>query len=214
MSVKLRLGVGINDADYAVTKHINTGERYPNGRQKWKIVWTCPYYRKWSHMLQRCYCNKYHKKQPTYKDCTVCIGWLTFSSFRKWMLTQDWEGMELDKDLLIEGNTYYSPETCVFVKKIVNTFTLDRTNDRGDTVIGVTWHKRDNKFMAQCSNPFTKEQEKLGYYDCEQEAHLVWKKRKHDLACQLVTRGYVTDERVKIVLMTKYNNYNVIEEDL
>ena len=45
--------------------------------------------------------------------------------FKDWMENQDWEGNQLDKDLLFEGNKVYGPKTCVFVTRMVNNFTLD-----------------------------------------------------------------------------------------
>ena len=49
---KLVFGVGINDADYAVTEYETTEV---NGVRKQKFVWGCPYYLTWKGMLRRCY---------------------------------------------------------------------------------------------------------------------------------------------------------------
>lgn len=78
---KLVYGVGINDADYPTTQREKV-----NG--EWKITWRCLYYDRWVSMLTRCYSSKCHEKQPTYKGCSVCDEWLTFSNFRKWMEQQ------------------------------------------------------------------------------------------------------------------------------
>ena len=211
---RLLCGIGINDADYVVNVQETTEERYPNGRKKPKLVWTCPYYNRWTNMLVRCYSKKYHVKRPTYTYCVVCEDWLTFSNFRKWMITKDWDGMHLDKDLLKEGNKAYSPETCVFISNKVNSFTIDRGSARGKYLIGCYWDKPTKKFMSNCRNPFTKKKEFLGYFDTELEAHLTWKKRKHELACQLAVSEYVTDERVKQVLLHKYENYTILEDHI
>ena len=136
-------------------------------------------------MLKRAYCPKYHQKHPTYKDVTVCEEWYTFSNFRSWMIQQDWEGKELDKDLLIEGNKVYSPEACVFVDRMTNQFTVDGGATRGDYMLGVCWDYVNGKFRTQCRNPFTGKREHLGYFASEIEAHLAWKRRKHELSLQL-----------------------------
>lgn len=136
---KLVCGVGINDADYVVQRKETIG--YVNGKHKQKLVWTCPYYRVWTNMLVRCYSTKKQEKYPTYKGCTVSDEWLTFSVFKSWMEKQDWDGKQLDKDLLFEGNKVYSAETCVFVTKEVNMFTTERCAARGEWPIGVNWHK-------------------------------------------------------------------------
>ena len=129
-------GVGVNDADYVVEKLETTG--YVNGKQKQKLVWYCPHYRAWRGMLSRCYSAKYQEKQPTYIGCSVSEEWLTFSNFKAWMEKQKWEGMHLDKDLLIEGNKIYSADTCVFVSPLVNTFINDQMAKRGEWLIGVS----------------------------------------------------------------------------
>ena len=199
---KLVYGVGINDADYVVEqkKTINI-----NGVNKQRLVWACPYYRTWVNILSRCYSSKFQERYPTYKGCSVSKEWLTFSNFRSWMTAQDFEGMQLDKDLLLEGNKVYSPETCVFVTKTVNTFTTDSGATRGEWLIGVNWDKRTNKFRSQCRNPFTKRQERLGYFTCEQEAHQAWLTRKLELAHELA--AIQEDPRVAKALVDRYMNY-------
>ena len=82
----------------------------------------CLYYTKWHGMIRRCYSKESETKNPTYKDCYVCDEWLTFSNFKSWMETQDWEGRVLDKDLLVYGNKIYSPDTCLFLDQRINSF--------------------------------------------------------------------------------------------
>ena len=200
---KLVCGIGINDADYAVVKFESTG--YVNGKKKQKLVWICSFYRAWKNMIERCYSTKYQERQPSYIGCTVSEEWLTFSNFRAWMMTQDWQDNQLDKDLLIEGNKIYSPETCVFVSQTVNSFTIDQGSKRGEFLIGVHWYKPREKFLARCGNPFTKKQEHLGYFTCELEAHQAWLKRKLELAKELAE--IQADQRVAESLVSRYSYY-------
>ena len=102
-------GVGVNDSTYH-TNIINNN----------KLIWRCPFYIKWKHMLERCYSPKYHKNFPTYIGCSVCPEWRYFSKFRLWMENQNWKSMELDKDLLVKGNQVYGPDTCCFIPKPIN----------------------------------------------------------------------------------------------
>lgn len=194
---RLVRGVGINDADYNIGK-----KEFINGKHE--IVWMCPFYQTWVNILHRCYYEKQHLRRPTYKGCSVCEEWFTFSNFKVWMETQDWQGKQLDKDLLKEGNKVYSPEYCIFVDPKINTFVTDRGASRGDYMIGVCWHKRAGKFQSNCSNPFTSKKEYLGLFTNELEAHLAWKHRKHELACMLADSGYCTDPRLAEVLRTRY----------
>lgn len=202
---ELAHGVGVNDADYVVRKYKTIG--YADGKQERKLIWFCPYYRAWLGMLERCYSTKYHEQRPTYVGCSVSDEWLTFSNFRAWMEAQDWEGLQLDKDLLIEGNKVYGPETCVFVTPMVNSFTTDSGASRGEWLIGVSWHKETSKFQARCNNPFTKTSEHLGRFPTEQEGHQAWLKRKLELAKELAAMQ--TDARVAAALVNRYSNYQV-----
>lgn len=203
---KLVYGVGINDADYVIQKFETIG--YANGKRKQKRVWRCPYYKSWICMLQRCYDSKFQQQNPTYRGCSVSEQWLTFSNFKAWMAKQDWEGKQLDKDLLFEGNKIYSADTCVFVTATTNNFTVDGGSSRGEWLIGVHWDKSRAKFRAKCSNPVTKKLEHLGYFTSEQEAHQAWMKRKLELAHELAE--IQTDSRVAKALIDRYSKKNIL----
>lgn len=200
-------GVGINDANYVVKKFETIG--YVDGKQKKKQVWVCQYYQTWKHMLMRCYSSKYQESRPTYKGCTVSEEWLTFSTFKTWMEKQDWEGKQLDKDFLFEGNKVYSTEACVFVTGVVNSFANDQRAKRGEWLIGVGWDKKRGKFRSRCRNPFSKGEDYLGYFTCEQEAHKAWLKRKLELAHELA--AIQTDTRVAKALIERYSKTYINE---
>jgi hypothetical protein len=203
---KLVCGIGINDADYVVKNWETIG--YVDGKQKLKMVWECPYYRAWTHMLERCYSTKLQEKHPTYVGCTVVTEWHLFSNFKAWMQKQDWEDNQLDKDLLIEGNKVYGPATCIFVSPMVNTFIVDCRASRGEWLIGVYWEKRKNKFKSQCRNPFTSKKEYLGLYTCELEAHQAWVKRKLELTHELAS--IQEDPRVAKALIDRYSKHTSV----
>lgn len=181
-------GIGVNDAEYPVNPRVKDGRS------------TCPYYAVWSGMLKRCYSEKYKLKRPTYSGCYVYEKWLTFSNFKAWMELQDWRGKELDKDILVKGNKVYSPETCCFVTKTVNSFVTDSAARRGDLPIGVT--EFHGKYRSECCDPFKKSVRFLGQFNTPIQAHEAWRKRKHELACQLA--DLQTDQRVAEALRTRY----------
>ena len=203
---KLVRGVGINNADYVVTVYETIG--YENGKQKRRVVWRCPFYSRWNDMLARCYTTSYKQRFPTYEGCCVCKEWLTFSNFKAWMEKQDWEGKELDKDLLVPRNKVYSPETCVFVDKRVNLFLTESSANRGGYMIGVSWKKGKDRFQAVCNNGARKSKH-LGYFNTELEAHKAWLAFKLEQAKILAAEQ--TDPRVAKALVERYENY-VIEE--
>lgn len=187
---KLVYGVGVNDADYEVQSRIG-------GKMN-----LCRFYDTWKGMLRRCYSEKYKHRNPTYMECSVCDEWLKFSNFKSWMETQDWQGKQLDKDLIFIGNKVYSPNACAFVSHATNSFTTDRVNSRGDWPVGVQYDKRYQKFDSRCCNPFTRKNEYIGSFTCPNEAHLAWKKRKRELACLLA--DLQTDDRVATALRLRY----------
>ena len=145
---KLIHGVGINDVDYAV-QVLRTIGYDADGKQIQKLEWFCPYHSTWKGMLKRCYSEAFLRTTPSYRGCTVTEHWLTFSNFKSWMMTQDWHGKQLDKDILFTGNKIYSPDTCVFVSSRINTFLLGCEKGRGEFPIGVHWDTRREVFVAK-----------------------------------------------------------------
>ena len=167
-------GVGINDAEYMVKPIIN-GKRS-----------RCPYYQVWMSMLTRCYCEKYQQKRPTYTKCLVIKEWLVFSVFKKWMKAQNWQGMDLDKDIKIIGNDIYSPETCVFVSRQVNSLLNDCGSARGEWPIGVIFCKRSKKFLSSCCK--NGKNKHIGYFSNPEEASAAYKKYKYKVILETANK--------------------------
>lgn len=198
---KLIFGWGVNDVDYSVTR-----SEVVNGKKK--IVWICPYYRKWLGILTRCFCPKYQERQPTYKGCTVSEDWKYLSDFIKWVDSQpnrDWMDCEADKDFLSANNKHYSSDTVVFIPAKVNLFIIDRGNGRGNCMIGVCnkhYNSKKSPYEAQCRNPFNGERGYIGVFSSEIEAHKAWQAKKHEYACQLADMQ--EDDRVAKALRERY----------
>lgn len=192
---KLVRGVGINDADYPVVINATVAG-------KTKTLWFCPYYNAWSSMLERCYSAKFQEKNPTYIGCSVAPEWYRFSAFKAWMVGNMWEGNQLDKDLIVRGNRVYSPTTCIFVPKLINTFILDNTSTRGAYPAGVCWSESKHRFSAQCNNPLTGERGHIGYYSHAADAHIAWAKKKLDHAVSLAEKQ--SDPRVAEALVARF----------
>lgn len=196
---KLVCGIGINDADYVT--QVKETVASVDGKRKQRLLWMCPFYLTWKGMLERCYSAKKQVECPTYVGCTVTTEWHRFSVFKAWMEKQDWEGNQLDKDLLQHSNKVYGPEHCVFVSRQVNVFMIENTANRGEWPLGVYW-ERTGKFRAQCCNPFTKKQDRLGRFPCPNEAHQAWLKKKREHAIALA--AIQTDARIAKALLDRY----------
>lgn len=121
-------------------------------------------YRVWTRMLQRCYDEKFHKKEPTYIGCTVCDEWLLYSNFEKWFNEHYIEGFEIDKDLLCYGvKKIYSPSTCIFLPREINVLLSSKTTKNGKSLpLGV--YKLDNLYMAKFGKQY------LGLFNTIQDA--------------------------------------------
>ena len=178
-------GVGINDANYSVKPRISgTNKRV-----------SCPFYLRWKEMLRRCYSEKEHLRNPTYKDCEVVDEWKYFSNFKSWMEEQSWEGKHLDKDILVPGNKTYGPDTCIFVEDKINLLLSKCDAKRGKYPLGVSPAIRGDKTYYQSHMG----RKYLGFFDNILEAHRSWQveKSKHIKETALLQ----TDEVLKNALL-------------
>lgn len=100
---------------------------------------------KWRNMIRRCYSEDYLEQNPTYRECSVCSEWLTFSNFERWVAEQGIEDLkeyDLDKDLLSKGAKIYSPETCCFLPHSLNVLLASCNSKKDELPMGV--YKRDS----------------------------------------------------------------------
>ena len=166
----------------------------------------------WCSMLQRCFSEKYQKKQPTYKDCEVSDNFKSYEYFYEWCNKQigfnskDWQ---LDKDLLVKGNKVYSEEYCVFIPREINSLLTKSTASRGEYLIGVCWSKTHEAFKATVGKN-KGNSEHLGYYNTELEAFNAYKQAKEAFIKEQAEnwKGEI-DERAYNALM----NYTVNIDD-
>lgn len=196
---KVIYGKGIVDLHYP--KKIRKGSR-----DNVSMIWRCPYFERWRGVIRRCYSSIQLKRNPKYIGCKVCEEWLVFSNFKAWMEKQDWEGKELDKDLLTPNNKLYSPETCIWVPHNINIFICDRKETSGINTVGTTLDKDTGLYRAQCSNPFGNTRyERRGYiglFKTRELAHQAWRTKKHEYACKLAELQ--VDPFIKQALLTRY----------
>ena len=175
---KLVFGVGFNDKTRPATVDGKNVKEYAL----------------WQDMLTRCFSDKLQTRFPTYKGCNVSDNFLNYAFFYDWCQEQTGFGKvddkgrcwQLDKDLLFIGNKTYSETTCVFVPQEINLFFNEYGNARGEYPLGVSFHKRAGKFVAQCNvNGKIKH---LGYFNTPQEAFAVYKPFKENLCKQLALK--------------------------
>ena len=173
-------------------------------------------YALWQKMLGRAYSEGYHNLRPTYRDVTVCDEWLNFQNFAKWFYSQKYSQAvddkmrtyELDKDILSVGNKMYSPNTCCFVPREINTILVKRDKMRGEFPIGVGYHKEGKKFQARLS--YFGKGVGLGLFKTPEEAFQAYKKAKESYIKEVaeIWKGRI-DDRVYQALL----NYEVHIDD-
>lgn len=112
-------------------------------------------YIKWANMMQRCYSEEVHKNKSYYISCTADIEWLNFSNYREWHRKNSMgdRKVDLDKDVLVPGNTVYGTETCTLIPHFTNTIFESRgldtnivlNNDTGkyDVTMSILGAKKD-----------------------------------------------------------------------
>lgn len=135
---------------------------------------TC--YKRWKEMLNRCY-NISSKEYNNYggSGVKVCDEWLNYQNYAKW-----WEdncpneNFALDKDILHKGNKLYSPDTCCFVPKDINTVLTLRKSKRGDYPLGV--RIKDGNIISQIN--YMGKKIHLGTFDTVEEAFSKYKEAK------------------------------------
>jgi hypothetical protein len=162
-------GVGINDADYPTY--------YQDENNK---PVQCKIYSRWFDVIRRSHSALFHAKHPTYVGCSVAKEWLSFMVFRTWMLSQEWEGLQLDKDIKVKGNKHYAPDTCLFVPHSLNTLFTASGATKGEYPTGVTSYLR-NGTVRYCARLSVEGKRKtLGYRKTPEAAYEVYKAAKNE----------------------------------
>jgi len=183
---KLVAGVGINDVD-----ELTNYGKDKNGKEI-----RDPLYMRWKGLLSRCYLPSVygHKVNARYEFCSVDERWFRLSKFNEWMKShEDWENMQIDKDLLVPGNTVYGPDTCCLLPKEVNALLIDQVSKHSN-LKGVAI--RGNNFYA-----VVKVNGKFKYVKCatEEEAHELYKETRYSQI--LAATSLVKEQKIKDALV-------------
>ena len=189
------LNKGIKDTPEPISERVYWKE---GGKRRSKTLWVCPYYVRWTGMLERCYSERHHKVYPSYVGCSVCEEWLMFSNFRSWCKDQEKvmgfcikeDKLQIDKDIKVGGNKIYSPETCLLLPNKVNSFIIKC----GDRFTGTVVDNRTGKIVTYCRDPFTKKVENLGVTGTKEEGYSLWVERKIEHTFRMESLGWINRE--------------------
>ena len=200
MSRPLVLGVGVNDADYVVAP-----SRSENGKTTFKHM--CPVYARWIAILRRCYDEPSRCNRPTYAGCTVSEEWHRFSAFKAWMEAQDWQGKDVDKDLLVSGNRVYGPDTCCLISRSINCLVREITKhakSEHGLPAGVDFDPKNQRYRSRAHCVITGKRIQLGYFETPSKAHFAWLEFKRAQA-EVLAQEQV-DQRVASALRALYSS--------
>jgi hypothetical protein len=134
----------------------------------------------WRSINNRC-SAKIVQHEP-WKDCTITFE--DYQEFTDWCqpkfgyMQKDRSGRywALDKDLKIEGNREYSPNTCLFVPISINNLFNIKSDDNG-LPVGVSRYKHTDLFQWNCSTVGTG-LKRAGTARTAEEGHRSWQRTK------------------------------------
>lgn len=157
-------------------------------------------YRKWANMMARAYSTSNHRLKPWYKGCKVCEEWHNYANFRAWYKVHFIDcKYALDKDILVQNNKVYSPETCIPVTQFVNAVFETRH------AAGVRYNEKAGNYDVTMS--ILDKSEKIGTYDtleAGKQAYIEYKKQYIvDLAEKMHGRGQIPEKLY--LAMLKWN---------
>lgn len=159
-------------------------------------------FKTWCNMLNRCYNPLFLNKHPTYRDCYVCPEWHNFQNFAHWLFHNEFYGLgyQVDKDLLVQGNKLYSPDTCLLVPMKLNMVLIENTTPTRDLPTGVTYCKEKKKYAAQIT--MHSKHKLIGRFKTIDEAEAAYIKAKDAYIKEVADefKGKI-DERLYLVLM-------------
>ena len=161
-------------------------------------------YDAWRSMMKRCYDERTLERNPAYKGCTVCDEWHNFQNFAKWYTSQERynKGYALDKDLLIDGNKVYSPNTCCLVPQAINSLLTDSAATRGKYPAGVYYIAKSNRFRAGIS--IDNKKVNIGRFDTAEQASQAYQvAKKANIKRMALEWQNRIDERLFNALMAK-----------
>lgn len=164
---KLVYGIGVNDADYSITK--------------------CRVYKRWCGILRRC--SDITIRKSYYEGCTLDPKWISFLNFKAWAeLNSLSDSLVVDKDILVSGNKIYGPDTCCVVPQYVNNSISCIRKSVGDYPVGVFWssHLKTRPFESMINTCTGRV--RLGRFSSPEEAHKAWQEAKVSVIEDVIKR--------------------------
>lgn len=156
----------------------------------------------WDWINSRC------KANPYYAGSENLFG--NFQLFAEWCsqqagyLNKDANGRfwHIDKDLMVNGNSSYSPDVCCFVPQYLNKI-FSVSHRTGQYMLGVHLHKQTGKYRTQIR--VGKTSKSLGLFEDEFMAHKAWVLAKIDMMRNTISR-YSSESGFNVRLIESLQN--------
>lgn len=162
----------------------------------------------WSNVNNRCLLGgSYQQRHPTYKGTTN--DFIDFQEFAEWCQGEYgyWKKdrdkfWSLDKDILIPNSKSYSPGTCMFVPRKVNSLLVSSKDRKGECPLGVCFVKKTSNYRAagKGKNDSTIH---LGSFSDGLSAHKAWQQFKVDRIHDFCENDPEVAEHEKLVVALK-----------
>lgn len=169
------------------------------------------YYKIWQPMFQRCYSQIRLLNNPTYQGCEVHPYFHNFQNFAYWCdinyYEVEGETMNLDKDILYQGNKIYGPNTCIFIPHRINTlFTINRSHHNSELPIGCNIDKEKVNRKYYVKIKADGKNKHVGYFATKDEARLAYKFAKEAEIRRVVSqyKGRIPEFHYNLLM-----NYNL-----
>lgn len=164
-----------------------------------------------------------HDKFPLYKDVEICEEWYIFKNFIEWLKTQsNYKYLkennirfEVDKDIKINNNKLYSPNSCYVVPNYINSMVESKKSmfKGGKYPIGITVDKRQKNiiYIARVSE-YGKKVE-VGRSKVLREAMYMYKKEKERYVKERATKAYENNHITK-ECYDSLMNWRVVDNEI
>lgn len=145
-----------------------------------KIVHKGRCYNTWQNIIARCY-NEYAKEDNSayYGICTICEEWKNHQNFAKWYYDNYYdigtERMHIDKDVLVKGNTVYSPDTCIFLPQRINMIFMEKPKTKDVDLPNAVYRCAKGykaSYNGKSLGVFNTIEEAVEAHDCKMRIHI------------------------------------------
>lgn len=156
----------------------------------------------WQKILGRCYSERIRKLQPTYEECSVDPRWHSYAEFKAWYSPRWYPGADIDKDILVQDNRVYGPDTCAMVPARLNGLFKKSVASKSAHGLGVQKTTVGRFASKMCVSLNGKNRTiHFGTFDTAREAFLVYRKYRKQFMCDMAQAFYDAELITKPVLL-------------